>query len=106
MATCLSLQFAALSQTLWGEVQIKGQTDSPLNGFAEASYTLTAAVAILGTNAINLNWERWGELVLILISLLDAGVTAIYARTESIYVMYGCYIAYRSLYQVMITISQ
>lgn len=32
----MSLQVSLFAQTLWGEVQTK---NSPLNGFAEASYT-------------------------------------------------------------------
>jgi hypothetical protein len=43
---------ALFAQTLWGEVQ-KGNR-SPLNGFAEASYTLVAALSILALNSIPL----------------------------------------------------
>uniref|UniRef100_A0A915DFZ2 Uncharacterized protein n=1 Tax=Ditylenchus dipsaci TaxID=166011 RepID=A0A915DFZ2_9BILA len=80
----MSLQVALFAQTLWGEVNTG---NSPLNGFAEASYTATAALAILAMNAFPLDWDKGGISV-------------------SIYVMYGCYIGYRSLYQVMITIAQ
>lgn len=57
-------------------------------------------------NAFPLNWDKWGELALVIISTIDAIVLYIYSQTQSIYIMYGCYIAYRSLYQVMITIAQ
>lgn len=57
-------------------------------------------------NALPINWDKYGELSLTLISLIDAGLLIIYSQTHNIYVMYGCYIGYRSLYQVMITIAQ
>ncbi|KAI1728633.1 reduced folate carrier domain-containing protein [Ditylenchus destructor] len=103
MTTCMSLQVALFAQTLWGEVHTG---DSPLNGFAEASYTATATLAILAMNAFPLNWDKWGELALVIISSVDAVMLIIYSQAQNIYVMYACYIGYRSLYQVMITIAQ
>lgn len=77
-----------------------------MNGFAEASYTFCAALSILAMNSLTIKWEKWGEVVLVLISGIDAIVLLVCATTGSIYVMYGCYIVYRSLFQVMITIAQ
>uniref|UniRef100_A0AC35U508 Thiamine transporter 2 n=1 Tax=Rhabditophanes sp. KR3021 TaxID=114890 RepID=A0AC35U508_9BILA len=102
MTTCMSLQVALYAQTLWGEVSV----NNPLNGFAEAGYTFTAAVAILLMNVVPIDWDKYGEVALVLISSIDAGLLFLNAKTENIYVMYGCYIGYRSLYQVMITIAQ
>jgi len=63
-------------------------------------------LAILALNAFPLDWDKWGEIALVLISSIDALMLIIYANTESIWIMYLCYIGYRSLYQVMITIAQ
>lgn len=57
-------------------------------------------------NVFPIDWDKWGELALVIISSIDAIVLLIYSQTESIFVMYACYICYRSLYQVMITIAQ
>uniref|UniRef100_A0A0N5A404 Uncharacterized protein n=1 Tax=Parastrongyloides trichosuri TaxID=131310 RepID=A0A0N5A404_PARTI len=103
MTTCMSLQVALYAQTLWGEATEK---NNPLNGFAEAAYTFTAAISILLMNKINLNWDKYGEIALVLISSIDAGLLFLNAATSNIFVMYGCYIGYRSFYQVMITIAQ
>ncbi|KAI1709772.1 reduced folate carrier domain-containing protein [Ditylenchus destructor] len=103
MTTCMSLQVALYAQSLWGEVP---SGDSPLNGFADAAYTATAALAILAMNAFPLDWDKWGELALVIISTIDASLLVVYSRTQNINVMYLCYISYRSLYQVMITIAQ
>ncbi|KAL7076839.1 hypothetical protein ACQ4LE_004141 [Meloidogyne hapla] len=106
MTTCMSLQVALFSQTLWGEVQKGENSQNPLNGFAEASYTATATLAILALNSFPLDWDKWGEIALVFISSIDAAMLIIYANTNSIWIMYLCYIGYRSLYQVMITIAQ
>lgn len=105
LTNCMSLQFALLSQTLWGEVQ-PPDSKVPLNGFAECAYTFCAAISILAMNNFTINWQKWGEAALVLISTIDAIVLLIYARADSIYTMYWCYILYRSLFQVMITIAQ
>uniref|UniRef100_A0A914GW68 Reduced folate carrier n=1 Tax=Globodera rostochiensis TaxID=31243 RepID=A0A914GW68_GLORO len=107
MTTCMSLQVALFSQTLWGEVQRRDTKEqNPMNGFAEAAYTFVATLAILAMNVWPLNWDKWGELALVIISTTDAVLLFLYARTDSIWTMYACYIGYRSLYQVMITIAQ
>ncbi|CEF60747.1 Reduced folate carrier family and Major facilitator superfamily domain, general substrate transporter-containing protein [Strongyloides ratti] len=103
MTTCMSLQVALYAQTLWGEASEK---NNPLNGFAEAAYTFTAAFSILLMNNLNINWDKYGEIVLVIISTIDGGLLFINAITSNIFVMYGCYIGYRSFYQVMITIAQ
>ncbi|VDD87221.1 unnamed protein product [Enterobius vermicularis] len=104
LTTCMSLQVSQYAQAIWGEVQHGAY--NPFNGFAEAAYTATAATAILVMSLIRIDWDRWGEITLVLISIIDASCLLINAQTESIYVMYGCYIGYRSLFQVMITIAQ
>ncbi|VDN53374.1 unnamed protein product [Dracunculus medinensis] len=103
MTTCMSLQVSAYAQTLWGEVQEEERT---LNGFAEATYTASATTAILIMHATRIDWDRWGEIALVIISTVDCALLLLFSRTNSIYVMYGCYIGYRTLYQVMITIAQ
>ncbi|KAI6179066.1 hypothetical protein M3Y98_00570200 [Aphelenchoides besseyi] len=103
LGTAMSLQFALLSQTLWGEVQTKDMKESPLNGLAEAGYTFFAALLILALNSFALDWDKYGETALVIISIIDAIILVIYSQAQSIYVIY---IAYRSLYQVMITIAQ
>uniref|UniRef100_A0A915BEA1 Battenin n=2 Tax=Parascaris univalens TaxID=6257 RepID=A0A915BEA1_PARUN len=104
MTTAMSIQVAQYAQVLWGEAdRHDGQS---LNGFAEAAYTAISTAAILLMNAVSINWDKWGEAALMLISALHSSILVLYSQTQSIYVMYACYVAYRSLYQVMITIAQ
>uniref|UniRef100_A0A0R3RNY8 7TM_GPCR_Srx domain-containing protein n=1 Tax=Elaeophora elaphi TaxID=1147741 RepID=A0A0R3RNY8_9BILA len=92
---------SAYSQTLWGEVQ---KEETTLNGFAEATYT-ASAVAIMSMNMISIDWDKWGEAALVLISSIDCALLLLFSKAQTIYVMYVCYICYRTLYQVMITIA-
>uniref|UniRef100_A0A914PFU6 Uncharacterized protein n=1 Tax=Panagrolaimus davidi TaxID=227884 RepID=A0A914PFU6_9BILA len=104
ITTCMSLQISLYSQTLFGQAQ--GANDIPLNGFADAGYTFTATVGILLLNSLPINWNKWGETALVIISTLDAIFLYIYSTSTSAYPMYIVYIFYRSFYQVMITIAQ
>ncbi|KAE9546807.1 hypothetical protein FO519_009981, partial [Halicephalobus sp. NKZ332] len=104
MAICMSYQVSLYAQTLLGQVQVGD--DNPLNGFADAIYTFVATVFILLTNRFPINWDKWGETVLVVTSLLDAVFLALFSQTNSVYLMYFCYIFYRSCYQVMVTIAQ
>ena len=98
------LQVNLYSQTLYGQVQ--NGDDNPLNGFADAAYTLIATIFILLTNRFPINWDKWGEIILILISVLDVMFLVLVAQTTSVYLMYICCTLYRSLYQVMLAIAQ
>uniref|UniRef100_A0A8R1TMV4 Reduced folate carrier n=1 Tax=Onchocerca volvulus TaxID=6282 RepID=A0A8R1TMV4_ONCVO len=102
MTTCMSLQISAYAQTLWGEVQ---KEETTFNGFAEATYT-ASAIAIMLMNIISIDWDKWGEMALVLISSIDCGLLLTFSQARTINVMYICYICYRTLYQVMITIAQ
>uniref|UniRef100_A0AC35FRJ2 Uncharacterized protein n=1 Tax=Panagrolaimus sp. PS1159 TaxID=55785 RepID=A0AC35FRJ2_9BILA len=104
ITTCMSLQISLYSQTLFGQAQ--GADEIPLNGFADAGYTFTATVGILLLNSLPINWNKWGETALVIISTLDAIFLYIYSTSTSAYPMYIVYIFYRSFYQVMITIAQ
>jgi hypothetical protein len=48
---------------------------------------IAATLAILAMNAFPLDWDRWGELALVVISSVDAAMLFLYSRTCSIWVM-------------------
>ncbi|VBB35197.1 unnamed protein product, partial [Acanthocheilonema viteae] len=102
LTTCIALQVSSYSQTLWGEVQ---KEETTLNGLAEAIYT-ASAVAIMLMDVIAIDWDKWDEAALVLISSIDCALLLLFSQAQTICVMYICYICYRTLYQVMITIAQ
>ncbi|KAE9548127.1 hypothetical protein FO519_008657 [Halicephalobus sp. NKZ332] len=104
MAICMSYQVRLYYQTLLGQVQVGD--DNPLNGFVEAIFSFIATIFIILTNRFPIDWDKWGETVLVVISALDAVFLVLFAQTDSVYVMYFCYIFYRTFFQVMTTIAQ
>ncbi|KAE9551647.1 hypothetical protein FO519_005145 [Halicephalobus sp. NKZ332] len=90
--------------TLLGQLQARD--NNPLNGFADAAYTSIATILILLMNRLSINWDKWGEIVLVIISILDAVLLALFSQTNSVYLMYFCYIFYKSCFQVVLTIAQ
>ncbi|GMT08879.1 hypothetical protein PFISCL1PPCAC_176, partial [Pristionchus fissidentatus] len=103
LASCVNYQVSNYAQTLWGSVQTE---DTQYNGITEAIVPLIAFPTVLLMERVNVRWHLWGEATLAVLSLIDAGILLLSALTPSIFVMYGCYIVYRVLYEAMITIAQ
>lgn len=57
-------------------------------------------------NIISIDWDKWGEMALVLISSIDCGLLLTFSQVRTINVLYILYICYRTLYQVMVTIAQ
>ena len=55
---------------------------------------------------VHLDWDRTGEILLALISLLDAFLLALMGYAENIYVTYVGYIAFRSTYNILLTVAR
>ncbi|CAJ0938946.1 unnamed protein product, partial [Mesorhabditis belari] len=90
------------TQTLWGSVHAK----KLYNGITEAICPFIAVPVVLLMEKVEVDWKKWGELFLCLMSLIDGAFLIIMSQTGSIYVMYVCYIFYRVIYQAMITVAQ
>ncbi|GMS78499.1 hypothetical protein PENTCL1PPCAC_674 [Pristionchus entomophagus] len=103
LASCVDYQVSNYAQTLWGSVQTE---DTQYNGITEAIVPLIAFPTVLLMEKVNVRWHLWGEATLAVLSLIDAGILLLSGLTPSIFVMYGCYIVYRVLYEAMITIAQ
>ena len=104
ISVCMVLQVNLYGQTLLGELQFEGSV--PLNGFADAIYTFTATALIIIMSRLPLNWDKWGEIILVMVTILEGTFLFIFSRTASVYFMYFCYIFYRSFCQVVIVIAQ
>ncbi|MCP9260555.1 Reduced folate carrier [Dirofilaria immitis] len=96
-------QISAYSQTLWGEVQKKKRhlMASQKRLIPQLASVLTA-IAIMLMNMISIDWDKWGETALVLISSIDCALLLLFSQAQTIYVMYICYICYRTLYQLNI----
>ncbi|GMT07515.1 hypothetical protein PENTCL1PPCAC_29689, partial [Pristionchus entomophagus] len=103
LASCVDYQVSNYAQTLWGSDQTE---DTQYNGITEAIVPLIAFPTVLFMEKVNVRWHLWGEATLAVLSLIDAGILLLSGFTPTIFVMYGCSIVYRVLYEAMITIAQ
>ena len=55
---------------------------------------------------VRLDWSLLGEPVLFVSSALSGGVLIVMAGAEDIAVAYGGYLAFRALYQMLITVAR
>lgn len=105
LATCGYLEIGNYIQNLWKEVQ--GADESKyLNGGVEAAGTLTGAIVAFVLSFVKFRWGVIGELLLGFISLLDAVLLVIMARTSNVWIAYVTYVCYRMSYTFLITIAR
>ena len=104
LATCGHLQIGNYIQNLWEETQGPGK--STLNGGVEAAGTLCGAIVALLLSFIKVEWGIMGQMLLGCISVLDAALLFIMARTGSIWMSYITYVCYRMSYTFLITIAR
>ncbi|CAJ0581851.1 unnamed protein product, partial [Mesorhabditis spiculigera] len=85
MASCAYFQVGNYSQTLWGSVHGK----KVWNGITEAICPLIAIPVVLLMQKVEVDWKKWGELFLCLMSLIDGALLAIASQTSSIYLIFN-----------------
>lgn len=67
---------------------------------------IPGAVMALAVGHVSWPWNKWGESLLLVTSLLQGLLLILMSQTGSIVAAYVCYIAFRTLYQVMITVAR
>ncbi|CAJ1065699.1 LOW QUALITY PROTEIN: thiamine transporter 1 [Xyrichtys novacula] len=104
MATCGYNQTVNYVQVLWEHVQ-PSQNFSIYNGGVEAVSNLLGAATAYGIGFTEVRWEQWGELALGGFSGLGAATLFIMTFLDNIWVCYICYIIFKCLYMLLITIA-
>lgn len=54
---------------------------------------------------VKIRWNVWSELVIAIITAVQAGLLLLMVRTENIWVCYGSYILFRCFYQFLVPIA-
>lgn len=103
-ATCGYYQIFNYTQLLWNHVE-PSMNASVYNGGVEAVTTLVGAIASFSVGYVKLNWDVWGELALGMFSAVNAGAVYMMAFTNSIWVCYAGYVAFKASYMLLITIT-
>ncbi|XP_060902283.1 thiamine transporter 1 [Labrus mixtus] len=104
MATCGYNQTVNYVQVLWEHVQ-PSQNFTIYNGGVEAVSSLLSAATAYGIGFTEVRWEQWGELALGGFSGLGAAALFLMTFTGNIWVCYVCYIIFKCLYMLLITIA-
>ncbi|KAK3531286.1 hypothetical protein QTP70_015754, partial [Hemibagrus guttatus] len=115
MATCGYNQTVNYVQALWETVEpsknstlYNGGVEAMSNLFGEHQNFLSqgaGAASAYGVGFSHVNWSRWGELALGSLSALSSAALYVMVFISNIWVCYGGYIIFKSLYMLLITIA-
>ena len=105
LATCGYLQIGNYVQNLWKNIQGPDANKS-LNGGVEAAGTLCGAIVAIILSFVNVQWKKFGELVLGGLSVVDGVLLLIMAKTGNVWIAYITYVCYRMSYTFLITIAR
>ncbi|XP_051283119.1 reduced folate transporter [Dicentrarchus labrax] len=86
---------------LWNKVENK----HVYNGGVEAASTLLSAVTSFIAGYVKIRWNVWSELVIGVITALQAGLLLLMYTTNSIWVCYVSYVLFRGFYQFLVPIA-
>ncbi|KAK2715771.1 thiamine transporter 1-like [Artemia franciscana] len=101
---CCNLQVLNYIQPLWQTIA-PTSTGSLYNGIVEALQNILSALATLAVAYSRVNWSKWGEFTLALCALISGFLLSFMASTRHLWVAYMCYILFKIIYQVLITVS-
>lgn len=107
LGMCLNYQVGNFIQPLWEHLhQSSGfEQGETWNGAVEAASTFGGAALTFAFGYIQLNWASLGEILLIIISFLDALILIAMGHCEDIRIAYIGYLLYRPLFQMLITVA-
>ncbi|TTH99997.1 Thiamine transporter 2 [Bagarius yarrelli] len=104
MATCGYNQTVNYVQALWETVG-QSKNDTLYNGGVEAVSNLFGAASAYSVGFSQVYWSRWGELAISSLSAFSSAALFIMVYISNIWVCYGGYIVFKSLYMLLITIA-
>jgi thiamine transporter 2/3 len=104
--TCGEFQVENYVQNLWDVIYSSHEHKKIYNGGVTAlSHLFGASIALL-LGYLKVNWSVFGELCLGLVSVADAFVLFVSAKTTSIWLAYLMYILFRTAYTFLVTIAR
>ncbi|CAG5933112.1 unnamed protein product [Menidia menidia] len=83
---------------LWNKVYPPTENNRVYNGGVEAASTLL-------TGFVKIRWNVWSELVIGVITAVQAGLLLIMGTTDSIWVCYISYVLFRGFYQFLVPVA-
>lgn len=87
---------------LWSKVSMNTKV---YNGGVEAASTLLSAMASFMAGFVKIRWNIWAELVIGVITAVQAGLLLLMGNTDNIWVCYAAYVMFRGFYQFLVPIA-
>ncbi|XP_032888934.1 thiamine transporter 1 [Amblyraja radiata] len=104
LSTCGYFQILNYVQILWEKIY-PSQNSQIYNGMVEAASALLGAGAAFIVGYVKISWSMWSEVALLIFSTVIVAVLYIMATVQHIWVCYSCYIVFRIIYMMLITIA-
>ncbi|XP_025408125.1 folate transporter 1-like [Sipha flava] len=90
-------------QVLWEDVN--SNKDDLMNGAVESMHTLCGATGAYAVGHINYDWKKFGDIIFTIGSFVLAILLFVIYYCDTLWVLYVLYIAYGTLYQILLTIT-
>ncbi|XP_075036581.1 reduced folate transporter [Mixophyes fleayi] len=92
-------------QILWNEIYPATDNRRVYNGGVDAASTFLGAITSFAAGYVKIRWSLWSELVIGLVTALQAGLLILMNTTTNIWVCYVGYVLFRSSYQFLVPIA-
>ncbi|XP_039612292.1 reduced folate transporter [Polypterus senegalus] len=92
-------------QILWNEVYPAIENRKVYNGGVDAASTLLGAITSFAAGYVKIRWFLWSELVIAIITTVQAGLLLLMNTTSNIWVCYIAYVLFRGFYQFLVPIA-
>uniref|UniRef100_UPI00398E9EB9 reduced folate transporter isoform X2 n=1 Tax=Pristiophorus japonicus TaxID=55135 RepID=UPI00398E9EB9 len=92
-------------QILWDNISPSRENRGVYNGGVDAAATLLGAIASFSAGHVTLRWSLWAELVIFVITALQAGLLFLMNTTTNIWVCYVGFVLFRSSHQLLVPIA-
>ncbi|KAL4635650.1 folate transporter 1-like [Arapaima gigas] len=93
------------AHVLWNKVDPTTENKRVYNGGVEAASTLLGALTSFMAGFVKIRWNLWSELVIGIVTALQASLLLLMATTSSIWVCYVSYALFRGFYQFLVPIA-
>ncbi|XP_023665778.1 reduced folate transporter-like isoform X1 [Paramormyrops kingsleyae] len=93
------------AHVLWNKVYPATENTKVYNGAVEAASTLLGAMTSFVASFVKIRWSLWSELVIGIITALQASLLFLMGTTDSIWACYIAYTLFRGFYQFLVPIA-
>ncbi|XP_028972404.1 reduced folate transporter [Esox lucius] len=90
---------------LWNKVYPATENKHVYNGGVEAASTLLGAITSFAAGFVKIRWNVWSELVIGVVTALQAGLLLLMGNTTNIWVCYVSYTLFKGFYQFLVPIA-